>query len=181
MRMTLFNRLAGEPLLFRNKGDAAQVFVPGAWSEPSDPIDIPATERFFVTACDERKQEVKIEMFRWFDGVWVEINEKFGVGDTLALKKRVDVPWQGDPGQVDRPEVEFDNHASIIEIDTKRTYREQKKGIGKGGVKFAAAVGECAVVLVDQDGRLEERVVAVDKDHPDRTALKSLVFKPKKP
>lgn len=181
MRMALFNRLAGEPLLFRNKEDATQVLVPGAWSEPSDPVDIPATERFFITACDERKQEITAEMFRWFDGVWVKTRAKFGIGQKLQVTARTPAPEQGNPTVLDNPLVDFAADAVIVDIDFKRIFREQKKGAGKGGVKYPAAAGECAAVLVNEEGRLEERVVAMDKNHPDKDVLNQGVWKPAKP
>lgn len=180
IRMTLFNRLAGEPLLFRNKEDATQVFVSGPWSEPSDPIDIPVTERFFITACDERKQEVNVEMFRWFDGVWVKTRAKFGIGQKLAITARTPAPSQANPAEADNPEVDFMADASVVDIDFKRPFREAKKGSGKGGVKYPATVTDCAVVLVDKDGQLMERVVGMDKKHPDKDGFDGRVWKPGK-
>ena len=181
IRMTLLNRLAGEPLLLRNKEDATQVFVHGSWSEPGDPIEIPATERFFITACDERKQEVTAEMYRWFDGVWVKARTKFGMGQPLSVTARTPAPSQDNPLEADNPEVEFVADATLMDIDFKRTFREQKKGSGKGGVKYPAAVADCGVVLVDQDGRLEERVVATDKNHPDKKILDERIWRAPKP
>jgi len=181
MRLTLFNRLAGEPLLVRNKEDATKLFVSGPWSEPSDPIEIPATERFFVTACDERKQEINVEMFRWFDGVWVKTRAKFGIGQPLRIIARTPAPAVNNPNEADRPEVEFVADATLMDIDFKRIFREQKKGSGKGGVKFPAAVAECGAVLVNHEGRLEERVVAMDKNHPDKDVLDQMVWKAPRP
>lgn len=178
IRMTLLNLLAGEPLLLRNKEDATQVFVHGPWSEPSDAIEIPATERYFITACDERRQEINVEMFRWFDGVWVKNRSKFGIGQPLSVTLRTPVPGLDDPTKADNALVDFAANAAVLDIDFKRSIRESKKGSGKGGVKFAATVTDCAVVLMDKDGQLVERLVAIDKNHPDKDYYNSIVWKP---
>lgn len=181
IRMSLLNQLAGEPLLFRNKEDATQVFVHGPWSEPSDPIHVPATERYFVTACDERRQEVSVEMFRWFDGVWVKTRAKFGIGQPLRISARTPAPALNDPTKADNPLVDFSADAVVLDMDVRRPFRESKKGSGKGGVKYPASSTDCAVVLVDGHGRLEERAVGVDKNHPEKDILNQRVWKAPRP
>ncbi|MBI4718505.1 MAG: hypothetical protein HY763_11915 [Planctomycetes bacterium] len=177
MRVLLYNRLAGEPLLFRDKQNATVVLIEGPWSEPSDPVAVPATERFFVISCDEKKDEVTVEQFRWYDGVWVKSKEQFGIGSKLEHQARVLAPSVADRNVADRPVVAFSNDATVLDIDFKRNYREPKKGTGRGGVKFPAAEATCAVVFVDSAGNLYEHSVAGDKSHPDRAALGAVVWK----
>lgn len=171
MRVQLYNRLAGEPLFFREKSESQVVFIPGAWSEPTEPITIPAVERFFVTAADSKKEDVSVELYRWFEGVWVKTRERFTVGKSLAYKDKVTVPSLDNPEVPDRPEVAFSADATIVDIDFKRNYREQKKGTAKSGVKYPTVEAGAAVVFVDSAGNLQERFVAADKGRPDKPAV----------
>ncbi len=177
LRANIQNRLAGEPSKFDDPANAQRVLIAGPWSDPSDPVVIPATQHYFVTASDQRKQVVSIEIFQWFEGVWVTTRQRFGVGDKLAREARATVPDIDDPTVTDRALVPFEADAAILDIDFGRAYREKKRGSGRGGSAYPAVGSVCAVVLVDSSGKLHERFLPADKGNPRKSELKKQVFK----
>ncbi len=170
LRFRIYNRLAGMPEKFNKPEDAATVFIAGEWSEPSDAIWIEPSTKFFVTSDNKKEEEIGVEFFQWFDGVWVkpERRIKGTVGALLRDKQRVPTPAIDDPNKVDRPEVEFSADATAIDIDFDRAFRERKAGTMPKGVKFAPPASSCSVVFVDSRGRLQERFESLDKTHPDK-------------
>ena len=178
LRFRIYNRLAGMPEKFNKPEDAATVFIAGEWSEPSDAIWIELSTKFFVTSDNKKEEEIGVEFFRWFDGVWVkpERRIKGTVGALLRDKQRVPTPAIDDPSKVDRPEVEFLADATIVDIDFDRGFRERKAGTTPKGVKFAPPASSCSVVFVDSRGRLQERFESLDKIHPDKKDMTSRLW-----
>jgi len=180
MRLTLLNRLVGDPGKFRDPNDATVVYVHGPWSEPSDPISIPKDVEFYLATEDSRDNKVGVKIFRWFDGVWVE-SKKFQVAvfDAVRGISRAPVPAIDDPTKVDRPEVPFDAGAVVLDLDFDRPLRERKKGQGRTGLRFADRVkGVCCAALVKPDGTLVERFLPVDKDNPSQRAAAARIWTP---
>ena len=171
LRPQIYNRLAGEPDKFRNPADAAVVFIPGKWSEPVE-VSIEPDMLFFATNKNQRQQEVTVEFFRWFEGVWVRARDKFRVGDGLQVKRRVWVPPWEDGSAPENTLVEFATDSSVLDIDFDRDHRERKRGKTRSGVKFNPASESCCAVFVDSEGRLQERFVAVDKGHPHKRGIR---------
>lgn len=181
MRVTIYNRLAGEPAKFENPQDALVVFLEGPWSEPSDPATIEPDTYFFATNSDKRKNEVSLDMFRWFEGVWVKTREKFHTGDAVTDQRRCAVPSLDTVGEVDKPMIRFDTGYDVVDIDHDRLHRSRRRA-GRGGVSFDPPSRECSVVLRRADGRLVERFVPTDKANPGKGTVTSKVFKePRKP
>ena len=176
IRATLYNRLVAEPDKFANIEDARVLYVAGDWSEPSEPIVFETTSCYFITGADPRRDGAKVEFYQWFDGYWVTTRATFGLGDRIALSKRVPIGVPGAPNEVDRPEVTFDPGATVVSIEFEHPYRERKaRG---GGIRFQPTLSrECAVVLVDSEGRLTERFAPTDKAHNGKKALADRVFK----
>lgn len=179
IRATLFNRLAGEPAKFDSAADAKVVFVPGDWSPPSDPVVIPATNEFYVTGVDTRKDTVKVEMYQWFDGFWVTTRENFKVGEKVAATKRAEIPDPEDPEEVDRASVFFDTGYTVLRIDWDRMKREKKtRG---AGIRFQDALSKgSAVLLASKNGAVVERFVSTDKANPEKKAASGRVWRPAK-
>lgn len=176
LRPSIYNRLAGQPGKFRNTLDAAVVFIPGEWTAPVE-VAIEPDIVFFVTSKNKQKREVGIELFRWFEGVWVKAREKFDVGQPLEVARRAEVP-SDDPTVSDRPLVEFAADAALVDIDFDRVYRGRKRGSGRGGVKFDRRSTACCVVFSDATGRLHERFVATDRSHPGKRSIANKVWVP---
>ncbi len=181
IRFRVYNVLAGAPTKFSNPEDAAVLFVESEWSEPSDPVTIEPAALFFVTSEDAKDQEISVEFFQWYMGVWLkpEGRIKAGIGNTLRDKRRNPAPALDDPTQLDRPEIEFTADATVVDIDFERPIRERKQGATPKGVRFAdKPSATTSVVFMDSQGRLHERFVAVDKMDP---AKRMTVWTPTKP
>lgn len=174
MRVRVLNRLAGYPESFANPTDAAEVIVAGEWSEPTDPIRIPPASWYFVTREDKARREVHVEFFRWYDGVWIKTKSSvnFREGDVLTHQELVAVPSLDNRSEVARTTVDFGEDLVLLDIDFSRPLRERKAGSSTAGVKFAAqATPATAAVFVDGKDGLHERIVAVDKDNPQKKKI----------
>jgi len=178
MRFRIYNLFAGEPGKFENPEDAARVFVSSDWSPATDAVSFERWEAFFVTSDDKQKKQAGVEFFRWFFGAWVKSRRhKFGIGDSVAITQRTEVPNLLDPGESDNVEVDYSAGAAVLDVDFSRAFRERRRGKGSGGVRFAAPRAETALVLVDRDGHLSERIVPRDKDDPARRLLTEKLYK----
>ena len=183
LRFRIYNRLAGLPEKFNKPEDAATIVIASEWSDPSDPVWIESSTKFFVTSDNKKDEEIGVEFFQWFGGVWVkpERRIKGTVGALLRDKQRVPTPAIDDPNKVDRPEVEFLADATAIDIDFDRAFRERKAGTTPKGVKFAQPASSCSVVFVDSHGRLQERFESLDKIHPDKKDITGRLWVQPKP
>ncbi len=181
IRFQIFNIFAGEAARFENPEDATKIFVASDWSPPSDPVSFEPWEAFFVTADDKTKNQVGFEFFRWYYGAWVKSRrQKFGVGDLVSVTQRTSVPSLQIAGETDNDDVEFSAAAAVLDVDFSRLHRERRKGSSAEGIRFAGTREETAVVLLDQEGRLTERIVRRDKDNPGKRALVDKSFKGKR-
>ncbi len=183
VRFLLFNRFLGLPKKLADPYDALKPDIFGPWSEPSDPIAIPPSRRFFVTNVQERESgdEVFTEMFRWFEGVWVRNSQaRFSVGDKLAATARAKVPLYGaeGPGEYNNPSVDFEENVMLIDIN-KDTKLRREVPVGRG-VKFGLPTESPIVVFMDDQGRVFERLLDMDKGHPERAKFRGKVWKPEK-
>jgi hypothetical protein len=183
LRFRIYNRLAGMPEKFNKPEDAATVLIASEWSDPSDPVWIELSTKFFVTSDNKKEEEISVEFFQWFSGVWVKPTRriKAGIGETIRDRQRTDAPAIDNPDVVDHPEVEFVADATVIDIDFDRSFRERKAGTTPKGVKFGQPSPSCSLVLVDSHGRLQERFESLDKAHPDKKDMTSRVWVPPKP
>jgi len=182
MRLTLLNRLVGDPPKFRNPADAGTVYVRGPWSEPSRPVAIPDDVEYYIATEDPRDQAVGVKIYRWFSGVWVE-SRKFdlGVADLVSGTARTEAPDLEDRTKVDRALVDFETGMAVLDIDFDRRLRERKRGSGRNGVRFGdRAKGVCCVALIGPDGELVERFLPVDKDNPSQRAAQARKWMPPK-
>ncbi len=179
IRALIYNRMAGEPLKFANPEDAASVYIPGPWSDPSDAVTIPPDLEFFITSADNKRQEIGVEMYRWFQGEWVKSRRfKFKVGDPIDGDSNVQIPSMDIVGDNIRATADFDSHATVIDIDFNRSSRSRKSGRSRSGVKFGKPSQETAVVFVDRSGNLHERTILTEKGHPSKKAAKGRLYQP---
>jgi hypothetical protein len=179
MRMGLMNRYAAIPSQLADTDDAKRVVLYGPWSEPSEPVYFEPHYYDFVTGIAPRggRLEAKIELYRWFEGYWVETRERFGVGDWLVCSDRCAVPWREDPSVIDRPEIEFDSEAMLLDVQLDRPHWERKRGRG-AGTSFRATDRGSVVVIVGEDGEVREHFESTERDHPQRRVVKSRVYRP---
>jgi len=183
IRFRIYNRLAGLPDKFKKPELASTVFIAGDWSEPSDPVVIEPATKFFITSDNQKDEEIGVEFFQWFGGVWVKPARriKATVGETIRDRQRTFAPAIDNPEVVDNPEVDFLADATIVDIDFDRAFRERKAGTTPKGVKFGTPSPSCSVVFVDSQGRLHERLVSLDKGHPEKREMTSRLWTVPKP
>ncbi len=179
IRATIFNRLAGEPSTFADHRDSQVVFIEGPWSEPSDPVVVDPDTFTFVTSSDSKKENVSVEVYKWFEGVWVKQRAKCGVGEPVSVQKRHAVPSLEDPEGSDTPLIDFDASQTVVDIDFQRAHRARNRGSKRGGAGFDRLEPGCSVVFMDADGELHERFVTTDKAHPGKSVVAAKVYKPR--
>jgi hypothetical protein len=138
-------------------------------------VVVPPAVEFYVTSDDEKREEVGVELFQWFDGVWVRDRFKYTIGDKLLGESRQKVPSLDDPQVPDNPLVRFNGHATIVGVDFKHQYRDRKRGASRDGFKIGPPADGCTVAFIDDSGQLRERIVLVDKAHPNKKAASARV------
>lgn len=181
IRVVVYNPRTGEPAHFENPRDSTVVLLRGEWSPPTQPVTIPPLTQFFVTTANASRGSVSVEVFRWFGGWWVKpksssrIEKK--IGEWIRTEARAQVEDPSKPGETAEPLVTFDAGRMIADIDFDWPIRERQRA-GRGGVKFGPTRPTVAILLVNDQGELEERYEAVDKNHPDRSELLNIVYKP---
>ena len=177
VRPTIANRLLGQPEKLREPADALTAFIPGSWSAPVE-VSVPVDTEFYITSKNERNAEIGVEFFKWFDGEWVRPKGRFNlkVGAPVEGLKRTDAPSSLDPTVLDQPMVSYSANATVLDIDFQRPYRTRKPGTTREGVRFDDPEPGCAVVMVDADGRLFERIVETDKADPRMKTVRGRVW-----
>ena len=177
IRALVYNQYAASPRKLKRPEDATTVLLAGAWSEPSDPVYIEPATRFFITNAKEARNEVKVEFYQWFEGVWVEGKTDLSVGDRLSHRERAEIPLKdGEPWQVDRPLVDFVADAVVLDIEFGHSQRDRKRS-GRG-VKLDRMTETTTVTFVDSEGNVSERTVEADKSDPERKVVKERIWKP---
>jgi hypothetical protein len=174
MRVLLYNRYAAVPELLKDPQQAIQTVIVGPWSDPSDPVETPLDTRFFLTSGGRRERDrVKVEVFKWFEGFWVRHNFTVSVGERIGGRKRARI-------ENDNPWVDFDTGCIVLDIDFDRPFRERGTTRKDGSFEFEAVGTTVALVYVDADGDLNERLLDIDRDDPAYKELKGQVFREKK-
>lgn len=180
VRFRIYNQFAGSPEKLDQPEDATKLILAGEWSEPSEPVSFEPTSLFFVTYEDKAKQEVGVEFFRWYYGAWLKSRRtKMAVGDVIATEQRTPAPALTDPNTTDNPLVPFSADGFVVDLDFGRKSQERKPGKGDGGVTFGQIRDDTALVLMTEDGLLEERFVSLDRDHPAKRSAVAKIWTPR--
>lgn len=175
IRVRLYNTYSAVVGDLADSADAAKVAVPGAWSEPSDDVHIPADTAFFLTSGNPFNESgAKATIYRWFEGVWVGHAFPMTVGQPITGMARETVR-QARGGQADRPMIDFDTGATVVDIDYHYTSRTRKSR-GKGH-RILAPKRTVALVYSDASGVLHQRVLAADKASADYKRYRDGVFR----
>jgi len=183
IRVKLFNMLAGMPDKMEDSKDAATIYLSSDWSEPSDPVRIEPSSYFFAVNDEKSKNEVKFDLYRWFDGLWVKAPHGFKatIGTAIAETQRTQVPSLEDPSETDNALVPYSADATIVDLDFDHPMRERKSGndAKSKGVRFAGGPTSSTVItLIDGKGRLFQRDIDRDKANPLRRELEARLYKP---
>jgi hypothetical protein len=178
----LYNRYAAAPGELKNPKDAEQVCLQSPWSEASDPVTIPEDTRFFLASGNARSRDgVKVHLFTWFEGTWVEYRQLLAIGQPIGGEHRVTVTLPD--GSKDRPNVGFATGAVVVDIDYDRPLRKQRVKRKDGSFDWDSGTGAAgstvALVFADADGNLHERLLELDRGGPEYKQMKGIVQKPK--
>ena len=177
LRVLLYNRYAAAPGELKEPRDAERIFLRGPWSEPSDPVGIPRDTRFFLAAGSARSRDgVKVHIFKWFEGDWVEHKQTVSVGEPIGGEHRVRILLED--GTWDRPIVDFGTGAVVVDIDYDRSVRAQRTSRRDGSIEFEVT-DTIALVYADAEGNLHERLLELDRSGTEYKEMKGLVEKPK--
>ena len=168
MRPRIYNHYCAKPTLLENPEDAEQVALVGPWSEPSKPVRVPRDTLFYVTSSREQRNEAKIEVYKWYRGHWLEHSFSVVEGEPIGEPAKEPAPPTGE-----REEIDFATGSKVIDIDFHRIYRPRDR---RG--RLQAPAETTAVVYVDDNGQLFEKLEAVDKDDPLMKAMGAQVWKP---
>jgi hypothetical protein len=172
LRVWLYNRMAGLPNLLAEPADATVPMVATEWSEPSKPVEIPPDRRYFLASAYNSRNEIGIEFYQWFEGVWTKPRgtEKFAIGDVMSFLARAPLPRRDDPEEVDNAELRFFADATLLDIEFDMPSPERARTRNRG-FQFEDQPDTVAA-FVDSDGHVFERSLNIDKSHPDRTAAR---------
>ena len=178
VRTWIYNRMAGLPNLLADPEDATIPMLATGWSEPSEPILMPADRRYFLTSANKNRNEVGFEFFQWFEGVWTKPRgtQKFGVGDTMSFVARAPLPSREDPEEVDNAELRFSADATLLDIEFDRPTPQRTRTRRKGFLFEDKP--DTTVAFVDSKGHVFERRLTTDKSHPGRGIARDQVYTP---
>lgn len=178
IRYRLYNRMAGLPNLLRNPQDATIPTIASAWSAPSDPVEIPPDRRYYLATAYDTRNEIGLEFYQWFEGVWTRPRgtEKFGIGDVLRFVARAPLPRRDDPTMADNAELNFGTDATLIDIEFDRPFPERALTRSRG-FQFEDQPDTVAA-FIDEDGHVFERSMSIDKSHPGRSEIRDKIWKP---
>lgn len=175
MRLRLFNRYAAQPQDLSEASEAEKIELVGPWSAPSEDVYIPQDTVFFLTSGNPSSGvSPKVTVFKWFEGVWTKDTFSVDVGERIQKESQHAVRVLTD-GTVDRPSVNFDAGATVIDIVEDYQF-PTKKERGKT-FSFEPVEPTIALVYVDHaTGELGRRVLAIDRKSSALKEFKSIVF-----
>jgi hypothetical protein len=110
--------------------------------------------------------------------VWVKPKSekaRANLGKRIALSARVDAPDPSNKTSSITPQVAFEAMAVVGNLEIERDFRERKV-VGKSGVRLQPDKAAC-VLLIHDDGALEERFASLDKNDPAKKKITERVYK----
>ena len=172
MRVFLYNRYAAAPDELKDPRDAEKPFIIGPWSEPSGAVKIPLDTRFFLTKGTSDGSAVTVEVFKWFEGYWLNKKFKVGIGERIGGVKRAQLPGE-------KPLVDFDTGAVVVDIEREHPFR-RRDSAKDGSFDFEKLAGTLALVYAGVDGSLHKRLLGLDKKSPAYDQMKESAYKPER-
>jgi len=171
-RVNLYNWYVGVVSRVAERADAEKIELAGAWSAPSEPIDIEDDTYFYLTSGDQASKVARVDVYKWSLAQWHKQQFRVSVGEPIGATKRVRV-MQPDGTPSERPiEVDFQTGAVLVDLDFGRdaTVMEAR---GLGQFELKTSPGSLAMVYLDSDGSLAERLSVLDSQDPWRAHLNS--------
>ncbi len=180
LRVKLYNRYCAVPADLADQADAERVFAVGQWSPPSDDVETRQDTEFFLTSGSTNTESgAKVTVFKWYKGVWVSHGFPIEIGEPMGKGAREPFRVLKD-GRLDRPLVDFHTGNTVVDIDYDYVYRARRRK-GREGFTVESPKPTVAVVYLDRDGALRQRVLAADRLSRGYKQFKEIVFEPPRP
>lgn len=171
IRARIYNQYCGTPTLLNDPQNAAVVELVGPWSDPSEPITIDRDTIFFVKSGRSKKQDCKVELFKWVAGEWIQRSFTLMVGSPIGEEvSRVKTHRN------DRDIVDFGTGATVVDINYSKPYWAKDKRNGRS----KKAKPTTALVYVDASGNLYEQLEDFDKSSALYKEYKGIAWKKRK-
>jgi hypothetical protein len=179
-RVVLYNWYLGVVSKLGDRGDAEKTELAGEWSELSEPMLVEPASYFYLSSADSQTKQARVDVFKWHFGQWVKEDFRIGVGEGIGQTRRVRL--HETDGQLSaRPvEVNFDTGAVAVDIEYDRPSKSLVSR-GTGQFDLTSAQSSAALVYVDADGLLQERVATYDAADPTRLKLAQAVRESRTP
>lgn len=145
MNYEVFNIYAGNPSELANLEDAKSLTVASGWSPESRPVEIKSDTYFYLTKADEKKGEVTFTVFKMSRKGPEKKEYRVRIGEEIGRKER-----RGSKG-------DFSTGTICVDIDFERLF-DGKKDVS-------------VVCMNPADGRLQERILSIDKRDPNYEKL----------
>jgi hypothetical protein len=150
--------------------DAKKQNLDTPWSDWSDPVKPPPQADLFLTGYAQQMKKVTVTVFSRCQGQRVShtfdvrVGDRIGekVGDKIVKTIDVDVPDLQNPGKTVRKPCNFFTGYTLIDIDWDRTV-----------IQNGLAVKTVEVVLMDEQGNLVIRNMALDTASSEYKALQA--------
>ncbi|MEE9295357.1 MAG: hypothetical protein V3W34_10410 [Phycisphaerae bacterium] len=174
MRVRLYNRFCAVPSDLGDAEDSKRVYVVGDWSEPTDDVYIPLDTQFFLTSGNTiSRSGAKTTIFKWYEGVWVKHSFPLEMNRPIGGAARETVRLLAG-GQPDKPLVRFDAGGKVVDIDYDYMFRPKRRR-GRSGFTIESPMPTVALVYVDGDGELRQRILEDDRKSSEYKAFKEKV------
>ncbi len=152
VRPNIYNQYCGTPPLLNDAQDAARVELVGDWSEPSEPVTIDRDTIFFVRSGNARKNNCKIDLFKWVAGKWIQKSFTVEPGSPIG-----DANTRIDTHRAEDDIVDFTTGATVVDIVFDKPY-------WKKGRRSRQLTKTTALVYVDASGHLVEQTEEFDEN-----------------
>ncbi len=175
-RVFLYNWYVGVVSRVVDRADAVKIQLVGRWSDPSEPIEIEDDTYFYLASGNSATKEARVDVYKWFLAQWHKQQYRVEVGEPIGGTKRVRI-MQPDGMPSERPiEVDFRTGAVVVDLDFDRDATVMAPAAGGAGqFELKTSPGALAMVYLDSDGSLAERLSVLDSQDPWRAHLNSEV------
>ncbi len=174
MRVRVWNRYLGVPQPLKNPEDARKVVVAGAWSAPTEPVEVRAEHYFFVQGRKVGEPVARVEVWRFHKGSWLKETFDVAVGDVIGGVKTVETDELDEQLRPKRERIDFSTGAVVLDIrfDEAVPVRLTRRD---GSFTYTPRQSVTIVYLDPTDGSVHQRTQALDRADPLRKWLEDQI------